>query len=78
MPGQGRAGDLPGMAATVTDEMLDALALVARWDDMADALIGRYAGMAERVVLYLALDDIRSAPSALGQWGEIAGAVRAG
>ena len=66
------------MAATVTDEMLDGFALVARWDDMADALIARYAGMAERVVLYLALDDIRSAPSTLDQWGEIAGAVRAG
>ena len=73
-----RAGELQGMAATVTDEMLDAFALVARWDDMADALIARYAGVAERVVPYLALDDIQRAPSALGQWGEIARAVRAG
>ena len=62
-----RAGELQGMAATVTDEMLDAFALIAR-----------YAGVAERVVPYLALDDIQRAPSALGQWGEIARAVRAG
>ena len=73
-----RAGDLQGMAATVTDEMLDAFALVAKWDDMADALIARYAGVAERVVPYLALDDIHRAPSGLGHWGEIARAVRAG
>ena len=76
--GMMRAGDLQGMAATVTDEMLDAFALVARWDDMADALIARYAGMAERVVLYLALDDIRGAPYVLGQWGEIVRTLRAG
>ena len=72
-----RAGDLEGMAATVTDEMLDAFALVARWDDMADALVARYAGVAERVVLYLALDDISRSQSGLDRWGEVARAVRA-
>ena len=71
-----RAGDLEGMAATVTDEMLDAFALVARWDDMADALLARYAGVAERVVLYLALDDISRSRSGLDRWGEVARAVR--
>lgn len=72
-----RAGDLEGMAATVTDEMLDAFALVARWDDMADALAARYAGVAERVVLYLALDDIVRSQSGLDRWGEVARAVGA-
>ena len=72
-----RAGDLEGMAATITDEMLDAFGLVARWDDMADALAARYAGVAERVVLYLALDDIRESPVGLDRWGEVARAVRA-
>ena len=71
-----KAGDLAGMAATITDEMLDHFALVARWDDMADALIQRYRGRAARVVSYLTMGDITENPGNLGRWGEIAKAVR--
>ena len=72
-----RAGDINGMAATITDDMLDAFALVAKWDDMADALIARYSGVAERIVLHRALDDIHASPTGLSRWGEVASAVRA-
>jgi probable F420-dependent oxidoreductase len=70
-----KAGDPAGMAATITDEMLEHFAVVARWDDMADALIDRYGALASRLVMYLAEESIRSDPSALGRWGEIAVAV---
>ena len=40
-------------------------------------LVARYAGVAERVVLYLALDDVSRSPSGLDRWGEVARAVRA-
>ena len=72
-----RKGDIRGMAAVIDDAMLDAFALVGKWDDMADALIARYGDVAERVVLYLALDDIHASPTGLAQWGEVARAVRA-
>lgn len=72
-----KAGDLGGMGAAITDEMLEHFALVARWDDMADALIARYAGTASRVISYLAMGDIAENPDHLGRWGEIARAVRA-
>lgn len=72
-----KAGDVGGMAKAITDEMLDHFALVARWDDMADALVARYAGVASRVVSYLAMGDIAENPDHLGRWGEIAQAVRA-
>jgi probable F420-dependent oxidoreductase len=72
-----KAGDMQGMAATITDEMLEHFALIARWDDMADALIGRYRGVASRVVSYLANEDILRHPGNLGRWGEIARAVAA-
>ena len=39
-----KAGDMDGLAATITDEMLDTFAIVGRWDDIADRIIGRYAG----------------------------------
>jgi probable F420-dependent oxidoreductase len=72
-----KAGDPAGMAAVVTDEMLEQFAVLARWDDMAGALLDRYGNLAGRLVMYLAEESIASDPSALGRWGEIARAVRA-
>ena len=72
-----RAGDLEGMAATITDEMLDHYAIVCTWDELADRLIERYEGTASRVVMYLAAASIGRDPAAVGRWGEVARAVRA-
>jgi alkanesulfonate monooxygenase SsuD/methylene tetrahydromethanopterin reductase-like flavin-dependent oxidoreductase (luciferase family) len=73
-----KAGDIPGMAALITDEMLDAYTVVAPWDEMAAALRDRYDGVAARLVMYLAEDSIRADPSTLPRWGEIARAVAGG
>ncbi len=70
-----KAGDLAGMAALITDEMLEHYAVITTWDDLADALLARYDGVASRVVMYLAEQSIRSDPGALGRWGEVARAV---
>ena len=72
-----KAGDFDGLAATITDEMLDAYAVVGRWDDIADRLVERYAGVAERVISYLTVEDVTRHPDHLDRWGEIARAVRA-
>jgi len=72
-----KAGDIGGMGKAITDEMLEHFAVVARWDDMADALVARYGGKAARVVSYLAMGDIAENPQHLARWGEIAQAVRA-
>ncbi len=72
-----KAGDIPGMADLITEEMLDHFAVVANWDDMADALVARYGGTAARVVTYLTQEGIQRDPSTLGRWGEIARAVTA-
>jgi probable F420-dependent oxidoreductase len=73
-----KAGDIGGMASTITDEMLSHFALTATWDDMADALVARYSGTAARIVSYLSMDDLRRNPKNLPKWGEIAKAVRKG
>ena len=70
-----KAGDIAGMAAAITDEMLEHYAVIATWDEMADALLERYRGIASRLVMYLAEGSITTDPTALGKWGEIAGAV---
>ena len=72
-----KKGDIGGMGALITDEMLEHFAVVARWDDMADALVDRYRGQAARIISYLTMGDIGSRPENLGRWGEIARAVRA-
>lgn len=72
-----KAGDMAGMAETITDEMLEHFALVARWDDMADALRARYDGVARRVISYLTAQDIAKRPENMGKWGEIARALGA-
>jgi len=70
-----KAGDVPGMAALITDEMLEHFAVVAPWDDLADALVARYRGIASRLVMYLAEESIGRDDKALGRWGEVARAV---
>ena len=70
-----RAGDGVGAAALISDEILDHFAVMAPWDDLADALIARYRGTAARIVTYLTGESIRTDPTSLGRWGEIARAV---
>ena len=72
-----KAGDLAGMASTITDEMLEHYAVVGRWDELADLLRDRYQGLATRLVMYLAQDSIEADPAALPKWGEVARAVTA-
>jgi hypothetical protein len=56
--------------------MLDVYAIVGRWDEIADRIVERYGGRAERVISYLTLDDVIRNPDHLARWGEIARTVR--
>lgn len=70
-----KAGDLDGMSAAITDEMLDAFAIVGPWDEVADRVVERYGGLATRVISYLTVEDIARHPDHLARWGELARAV---
>lgn len=72
-----KAGDVDGMAATITDEMLDTYAIVGPWDEIPDRIIDRYAGRAERVSSYLTSDDIKHRPDNLERWAGVAATVTA-
>src|SRR4029077_7254478 len=52
LPELQRAGDLKGMAATITDDMLDVYSLESTWAGLADALVAKYGSIADRVVMY--------------------------
>jgi probable F420-dependent oxidoreductase len=73
-----KAGDVAGMAGTITHEMLGHFAVVARWDEMAGALLDRYDGIASRLVMYMGEDSLAADPANAGRWAEIARAVTAG
>jgi len=68
-------GDVKGMAATITDEMLDELTVTSDWEGLADAIIDRYRGLADRVVCYFATTIWNDDPAALARWAPIAARV---
>ncbi len=73
-----KAGDMAGMSALITDEMLPHYSVEASWDDLADVLRDRYDGLADRLVLYFASEMWRRDRRALDRFGEVAKALRAG
>tara|TARA_B110000003_G_C16610748_1_gene519316 strand:- start:149 stop:1180 length:1032 start_codon:yes stop_codon:yes gene_type:complete len=71
-----KQGDLQGMADIITDDMVEHFALVAKWDEMADALKARYSGTASRVVMYLTEEQMRKDPESIEKWGAVARSAR--
>ena len=72
-----KAGDMPGMSALITDEMLEHFAVTATWDELADKLIERYRGVATRLIMYFAQPQMDRSRETAGRWGEVARTVRA-
>jgi probable F420-dependent oxidoreductase len=70
-----RAGDWAGMAATITDEMLDVYTVTATWDTLPATLTDRYAGIADRLVMYGATTAWTPGSGALDRWRPIRAAL---
>jgi probable F420-dependent oxidoreductase len=70
-----RAGDQAKLAAAIDDDLLDAFSVTAPWDGLADALISRFRGVAERIFPYATpgLSD----PEVAERWRTVAAAVSA-
>lgn len=71
-----KAGDLPGMAAVIDDELLAHFCVSGDWASVADGLTERYRGTATRLVSYFAGMAWARDEQALGPWGELARAVQ--
>jgi probable F420-dependent oxidoreductase len=72
-----RAGDIPGMAAVVDDDLLEQFTTTGSWDDIADRIVAKYGGMATRVVSYFTGSDVARDPTRFERWGALARAVGA-
>lgn len=71
-----KAGDLAGMVALITDDHLATFATESTWDGLADALVTRYRGLADRLVLYLAGGAWGQDPETFRRYGEVASQIR--
>ena len=72
-----RAGDLDGMAAVIDDELLEHFCVSGTFADVADGLVGRYGGLANRLVLYSGGTAWQQDRARFGAWGEMARDVAA-
>jgi probable F420-dependent oxidoreductase len=72
-----KAGDIAGMAAAVPDDLLAHFLVDCTWDELAPALVERYGGHVDHVVLYLAGATWRRDPEAFARFGEVARRVHA-
>ncbi len=70
-----RDGDVAEMAAVIDDELLEHFCVSGTFAEVADGLVARYGGIAERLVLYSAGSAWRAGQ--LGPWGELARDVAA-
>jgi probable F420-dependent oxidoreductase len=66
-----RQGDLAAMQATITDDMLDALAITSTWDDLPAKLLDRFGDRADDIVCYSVIDHWDDEPDALGRWQDV-------
>src|SRR5437764_11510869 len=67
-----KAGDLAGMSAMITDEILEHFVVVGSWDELSDAIVARLGGIAGRAVAYFAGTAWQHDRSSLARWGEVA------
>jgi len=70
-----RARDLAGMAAEVSDELLDHFVVTGPRSELADKILERYQGLATRVVSYFGGLDWTHDPAALRAWADVARGV---
>ncbi|HEY3239223.1 MAG TPA: TIGR03617 family F420-dependent LLM class oxidoreductase [Acidimicrobiia bacterium] len=70
-----KAGDLDGMAAVISDDLLDHFVVSGSWDELADGIVDRHGGVADRVVLYLTGADVFADPTDIARWGAVAAEV---
>ncbi len=70
-----KAGDLAGMAAVVTDEILDNFTVTGTWDEIPDRLLERYRGTATRVIDYFSGLTYDASNGLDRRWTAVASAI---
>ena len=66
-----REGKIDEMAALITDEMLDAFSITSTWEELPTRLHDRFAGIAEDIVCYSALEHWGDDADAPDRWMDV-------
>jgi len=66
-----KAGDLPGMAQVINDDILEHFTVTGSWADIAERITERYAGTATRVVDYFSGFGYRPDRPLDPRWAEV-------
>jgi probable F420-dependent oxidoreductase len=66
-----REGDFGALIATISDEMLDAMAITATWDELPGKLLDRFGDRAADIVCYSVHEHWGDEPDALGRWQDV-------
>jgi alkanesulfonate monooxygenase SsuD/methylene tetrahydromethanopterin reductase-like flavin-dependent oxidoreductase (luciferase family) len=66
-----REGDIAALIATVTDEMVDALAVTSTWDELPARLHERFGDRASDIICYSALERWGDHPDAAERWRDV-------
>jgi probable F420-dependent oxidoreductase len=70
------AGDAKAMAAVFSDDMLEPYTITTTWDELPDALLARYDGVADRLIPYLGHGSWVASPAHAERWSDVARAVQ--
>jgi alkanesulfonate monooxygenase SsuD/methylene tetrahydromethanopterin reductase-like flavin-dependent oxidoreductase (luciferase family) len=72
-----KRGDIPGMQALISDEILDHYTVTSNWNDLGGKLVDRYRDLAPnvRVTSYTAADNW-SDPESREKWSHVTKAMR--
>jgi len=73
-----KAGDIPGMATVIGDDLLRHFIVEGTWSTIADAIHERYAATATRVVNYFGAIGAADDPTWLDRWKPVSAALAAG
>jgi probable F420-dependent oxidoreductase len=66
-----RQRDFAGLVGSVTDEMIDAMAITCRWDELADRLYEAYGDIADDIQCYSVVDHWHDEPDAGDRWNDV-------
>ena len=66
-----REGRLAEMAALITDEMVDAFALIGTWDELPGRLLERFGGLAADITCYSVAEQWRDDPASVERWADV-------
>lgn len=63
--------DFGGLISTITDDMVDAMAITCTWDELPGRLVERFGDRADDIQCYSVMDHWNDEPEAVERWADV-------